>query len=407
MQSHGRQRVRHLYGPSLHESVVEFSINGGVLSSSPCYPGTLLLPFEQMFDIVGSKDTFNPCTHIKLTGEPGRFPVDYVDYAGPLDIYGNPTVDHWRWVCKDPIATMPDPVSAMSEVPPIPPSVISDAALKSFKEATSQFPEDVSIANFLIELQEGVRGMLPSLDDVRKLWSSGLLSWEFGLRPFFDDLKKLQGSYEHAIKRLKFLRDHNFKKTVIHRTEIIKGDRWGFTPPSDAFIQASAGPNHCFMGGRCFPEELTCKFTSGIVILPKLVGLDNTIAELVGLFSTVGLNNPAKILWNAIPFSWLADWFVKLDNLLDDLAVQVFPGTIDVLDMWHSTTVECSLGMYHSSRSGTPTYGMSRTSTLQYTCYNRVPYLPLTVDQDHWLEFDLTPKQLAILLALVNEHLWK
>lgn len=83
-------------------------------------------------------------------------------------------------------------------------------------------------------------------------------------------------------------------------------------------------------------DQYAAHFSSSWYLLQELDGLDDAWATLRGLIAGLGINNPAKIVWNAIPFSFVADWAFPFGSLLDRLAVQPFAGRWEIYDMVNS-----------------------------------------------------------------------
>jgi hypothetical protein len=277
--------------------------------------------------------------------------------------------------------------------------------MKAYKHFTEQFPEDVSIANFLIELRGGIKEILPRITNLKKAWAQGLLGWEFGVKPFISDLLKIGEAWSRAMRPLNFLKDHNYKKVVVHYSDSIDLDHWDWNLYKDYDpILATARPlSEIFAIAHYRPTEPHGKLTCGALIEPRLEGLDLALGELVALASTLGLNNPAKILWNAIPYSFLLDWVINTDSVLNDLAIQVLPGTIEIYDVWYSYIVEYDIQVYGVSRSGIETDARcSLTGYYRVKDYLRSVGLPINPDPSLWLEFELSAKQWALLLALIH-----
>jgi hypothetical protein len=287
--------------------------------------------------------------------------------------YVNPSNEHLyvhRYYDTDPAHYDLDQV--VSYLPGVPASLVQDNMLASFNKMITQVPTEVSVANFLLELVEFkatfehyakavTKGGL-RLKDVPGWANSTFLDYSFNLKPFIGDLVKFTQIFDRVASRLDFLRR---TRGVPVRQTFYNGNLWDENPYVGQEIRRdyrnapyTANPNELswlyghYMGSssdnsvgytslevESFKAQFACKWT----LLHELEGLDDAFAGLRGTIVALGLNNPAKIIWNAIPFSFVADWLAPFGALLERLAVQPFFGRWDIYDVTWSVKEVWSL----------------------------------------------------------------
>jgi hypothetical protein len=295
--------------------------------------------FEYIDDIVGDASRLLPKTQWPLHPvfhEKHRWvgQKDYPDWVDFNRVDGNPY----------PFPSHPDVTTAF--VPSVPEAALSVVAKTAYDAFYDQIPTEVSIANFLYELKD-IKAMLPRLSkNLLGSATSNFLGYQFGWKPFLSDLRKLGSLTKSVHRRLKFLKDTSGKPTRIHsRAKGFYTPTTWSTPWGTAIYQSPLEfPNT--VQGAFFTEqqklfgklsEYAVDFTASAVLLQKLEGLDSRLGELAAFSSALGLNNPAAIVWEAIPYSFVVDWFTNIGSWANQLEVQPFTGT------WNVSNVTCSV----------------------------------------------------------------
>lgn len=315
-----------------------------------------------------------------------------------------------------------------SAVPHIPTSLLQDNMIASLNKMLNQIPPIISIPNFLIEALEFkgtfehyakavTKGGL-RLKDVPGWANSTLLDYKFNLSPFVGDIEKMIGVFDRVAKRLEFLLETRGKPV---RLTFYNGKLWDENPNVNTEIyRRTHNPpfkddptevnwlNDFYMGHnnndsvrgytRLVAKGFAAKFACHWTLIQDLQGLDDAWAGLRGLIAATGFNNPAKIVWNAIPFSFVADWAFPFGSLLDRLAVQPFYGRWDVFDVSWSVKEDWALEQERVfiPDSGT---GVVHTNRVNVSRYNRRLGLDFDLSQVDFT--DLTHEQQLLLASLV------
>jgi hypothetical protein len=307
----------------------------------------------------------------------------------------------------------------------------------------TQVPTIVSLANFLYELkdlkssiehyQKAVtrRGVLKigkkkaviseglKLTDIPGWANATFLDVNFNVLPMCSDLLKLTQVWGRVAARLDFLR-HNRGKPV--RQSFINTDLWSENPyvgqvlrtdyhqmpalPSDHigyYMGANNPKNHSTYGDgntQLYCDAFGAQFSAVWTLVQDVEGLDDAWAMLRGLIAGLGFNNPAKIVWNAIPFSFILDWMLPFGSVLDRLAVQPFYGRWDVYDVTNSVKE-----VYYIQERRNYNQGLDGVKTLKNPIYVQRYRRDLGLDLDLTsLDFtDLTKQQQSLVGSLAAQ----
>lgn len=273
----------------------------------------------------------------------------------------------------------------VSFIPSLPPSLLQDNRIAAYQKMITQIPPSLSIINFAIEILDFkesfahykkavTKGGL-KIHEVPGWANSTFLDFDFNLLPFVGDLIKITQVWDRVTKRLEFLLANRGK---IVRQSFYNSSLWDENPhigttfysnPHTApfvtsYVNPEGYPYETYMGqwdGHPGTEgfvslEMTsykASFSASWYLLQELEGLDDAWAGLRALISGLGINNPAKIVWNAIPFSFIVDWMAPFGKALDSLAVQPFRGRWDVYDVVTSTKETIGLNQVRNFSRGT------------------------------------------------------
>lgn len=346
-----------------------------------------------------------PCESVRVRATPltGMF-ARHRQTDNNFDI----TLKYWNHSASisEVLASLPSPSTG---------SVLS-ARQTAFNIFTTQIPADVSIANFLYELKDFkelgkhlAKGFdilksgshLPTKGKikVKKIPSaanSTFLEYNFAWAPLIGDLIKLTQVADNIHRRLTFLRD-NYGKVV--KLNFYRPNFYG----SDPSILGEVHSTYTNAEGTYNQLKLVgykADFAAHGLLVSRLNGLDDALTGLKATWAALGLNNPAKIIWNAIPFSFIFDWINPFGHFLDRLAVQPFSGTFDVFDITSSIkeeiTFEESAVLYGTNIGG----NLPRiTRAIQIGRYRRVLGLPLSFDDIGFTS--LTSHQQQLFLSLI------
>jgi len=284
----------------------------------------------------------------------------------------------------------------------------------AFNKQIQQVPTATSVINFAIELIE-LKPIFKSLLKIPKHIRDGSLSKrvtgkhlsrrtpinvakggakaflaaEFGWLPFISDIMTFIGTMDAITKRLDYLRKTKGKETTVR---FVKED--AYQRPMGEIKLMGDGPNsreHISL------DAYQLDFISTWKLFQDLEGLEDEWVKLRAAFAYLGVNNPAKIVWNAIPFSFLVDWVTPVSDWLEKAAVQPFGGTWNVYDVTSSVKEVYDMSYNFYAKHG-GTQGM--VLRIHAEQYRRLPYLPITLGAVDFSQLSDTQQKLAAALVL-------
>jgi len=289
--------------------------------------------------------------------------------------------------------------------------------VQAFNKQITQVPAKISLLNFLFELKD-FKELGKSLSKIPKLLKddslarhvnlvtkhkkslpkvvakSGVdtfLSWNFQWAPFIGDLQTLTKVGENAYKRLDFLRKTNKSSTTIH---FEKDDC--YTHPSvgqDVLTLSFGASKHHYI-----LRSYECKFTSTWRLYHNLADVNDALSGLRSVYATLGLNNPAKAVWNAIPFSFMLDWVGPFGSWLERAAVQPFTGDWIISEVTSSVHERYLIDFIVENFYGPVTNNLMQTVVVDR--YTRLDGLPFTLGAIDFSQLTDTQQKLALAIPL-------
>jgi hypothetical protein len=389
-----RVRVRH----DFEDTEVSWKLGPDQPSSSTWeyYNSTVVRPgkYSRIKDMTGyatSNGSYvqKDCEHYHVTP---RAVADPADWERAWSWYPRPCV----WLSPErftPIRV--DQLTHYWFPPSVPTSVLRDFAQEALKKFTTQIPEEVSIANFLWELRE-IGAMVPKIaDNLFATGANSFLTYEFGIAPFLDDLEKLASLNRSVNKRLAYLRKTRNKPTRLghYKRNAFTLDREEI--PYDEGFPGWHGLIHTH--GSCQTIlRAGCKFTHNID------WLDSVHGKMRAFGSALGLGNPIKAFWEALPFSFFVDWFVDVGGMLDNLDLQDETAGWRVWDLNWSVSLNWVDEIYQRSFDYEGELVLFlHTLDLKSKFYTRASGYPELGFLETLDPSSLNPKQQALFIALV------
>jgi hypothetical protein len=200
-----------------------------------------------------------------------------------------------------------------------------------------------SIVNFILELKQAL--------NLYKIWNrsrsflqnvaNGHLSYSFGWKPFISDLERLRDSLALFRKKLRKLQEESGKPQKRHfrrftdLVDLPTDTTWTDPNQHRLVFRWIERPKYC----------ATCEFT---YILPDMSLLSN---QIKGYLDTLGAQWNPSIAWNAIPYSFVVDWFFNVGDWLHSLRSDNLTIPATVTDFCHSIKYEMSCVHYLNPRN--------------------------------------------------------
>jgi len=344
--------------------------------------------YRFMSDVVGNPEGINPAYQVVMNSTVSRVSNFYnADGASisQLDSYPvliDPSLMHTNGMIVTPTAAQ-----------------FSSWSVEAFNAFHDQIPTEFSVGNFLYELRD-IKGMIPKIESsVVKTASSNFLAFEFGIKPFVGDVSKMLTLMATVAKRLEYLRETFGKEVGLYFSR--KVDEPTGSPNFDIHQGADLDP---FTAGGCNWKFRRVgykgTFSASTKLIQKLEGLSDMSSNIKAYAAALGLNNPAAIVWEAIPYSFVVDWFFKVGKLLNSLAIQPFGGEWSLRDTVNSFKDEY---VYLVDQDFYPNIASTKVFAGQVSIRRFSRNIGLPVSSVFATDLTLTPKQQALSLALLDQ----
>lgn len=231
---------------------------------------------------------------------------------------------------------------------------------------------DTSYVNFLLELKDfrsilklfnqGLERKLTTLealfghrryDKPLARLSKQYLSYSFGWRPLFNDIAAfvqqilgLKAKYDELTRRAN-RPQQKYWGTWVSGTELPETLTYptlngaNGTGPTGGWYGAGTLKGNCSLRtsaskGVRYHATLRYRYQ-----MPQ--ELRTYFGQLKATLDFMGINRNPAIVWNAIPFSFIVDWFVNVGKTLDSLRVDNIDFKTEILDFCHSVKIERSV----------------------------------------------------------------
>lgn len=334
---------------------------------------------------------YNPVCHEKYEGVPYDIPT-IVDEDGPIMSFGNSPGFL-------PIIQQSCPFLTENE--------LTELALESRTKLVKVVSTTTDLFNFLRELIEFCYGNIRIIKRFASLWermqkafedaykraraqghkeaAAYWLAWNFAIKPFLSDLRNLLCAMSALHKKMDWLRKTNRK--VFYQTFTREFD----LPVEDVWVN---GLNFCNVTKADPPEMANGAYTQQFkyysvklkyVARAKLrLNLpDHLLDEMHGGVGALwaayhGLTNPVGVIWEAIPFSWLIDYFLNFRSRLFQTMYDFNPFNegVEVLGFGHSFKLHV-IGTGRVCRdTGSEQLGWAEAGRVDYLLYRREAGLP-------------------------------
>jgi hypothetical protein len=273
----------------------------------------------------------------------------------------------------------------------------SSQAVESMLPTFSEGGE--SLVNFVLELK--------SLKSLFQLWSRKLrllknlsgahLNVSFGWLPFMSDAKRIYGALENFQKKLRKLQEESGKPKKAHYQRHLDT----IDLPSDGAVSSLDSNGQWYRKVRWKQEPVYHATLDYVYVLPDMSLMSNQIA---GFLDSIGVQLNASIIWNAIPYSFVVDWFLGVGEWINSLRVDNLKIPATVTGFCHSVKYEWQSSLEFrasiSFRCFWAVKEIAKRSKLHYERRRDIPsfgLLDLTVKTPNW-------KQIALGSSLVVQR---
>jgi hypothetical protein len=230
------------------------------------------------------------------------------------------------------------------------------------------------LTNFVLELGD-IKSLVKWWDRGKSLFrnlSQNTLNYSFGLSPFISDCQAVYDGLLNYRERLQKLKEGAGLPQVRHFKE-------SHTLPADSRQDVVGGswPTLKFADR----EECTVTCNATMDYTYSFPDLDRVENELYALLDALGVQLDAYTIWNAIPYSFVVDWFFNVGDFLKQHRKRWIPIEVQVKSFGVSYKAETTVKHGYIRAYGGPLPGPRLTPVTDKVKYYNRSSVPLREDR--------------------------
>lgn len=377
---------------------------------------------EYMYDTVGAQQCdFNPCYHDKflkaLDSDLEYFAVARNADGSEYDSYSYSGIGITPQGLREALRTIYSYEA----------KDLADASAEAEDHFRTTVDDSHSIINFIIELIEMCEGNIETLENLRRLLDRIIdafrryyqqtgnlwLAWNFCIKPSISDIIDMLNVLKAAEKKLKWLKHNNRRPCKVRFKSHPKTATLAVYCPVEAMETVNPPPPDPPLYPPNFvPSAPNLRFRLDCEVKQSLnqwaiiyfdipdAYLDDWVSAIGMISMTMsGIYNPLKIIWEAIPFSWLIEWFTnKKTQLLKELAsLSLYP---DAQILGNGWSIKSEIDATMTLETGDPAGWEWPAGNFQYLRFERGAGYP---DQATLgFSTDITVRQQSLWFAIAS-----
>lgn len=190
---------------------------------------------------------------------------------------------------------------------------------------------DIQLANFLIELKDlkQLTKLTRIPKDLYEASAGNFLGVNFGVLPVIGDIKKIINLHEKLSKKLAMWNEVALKGAILDfHTTLFKFDETNLVEEPLVYL--------AFDGTVQYRQVVSNSAKLHLYIQPE--PLNASYLDIA--WQTLGLDKPLAVVWEALPFSWFIDYFLNIQELIDNFEKSASPFKYTIVDAGYSYTLK-------------------------------------------------------------------
>lgn len=252
---------------------------------------------------------YNYCNHIEFLQEP-----NVGEQSGRFQVATG--VTH-SWTLYDTLAS-----SCLADYEEILDFDIAGFCQRAIEAVTPTMESGFSLPNFLAEIGElkGLAKWWSRGDGFRANFRNNSLQYSFGLIPTISDVRTCYEGLKTLLPRMAALKEGAGQRHVRHYSEELSVDQ-----RKDRVVP---GGITGYVADRYTGDA---KYTATIEYTYQFPNADKTDTLFRGFLDSIGMQLDAYTVWEAIPYSFVVDWFFNVGEFLKQSRQRWIDIEIDVL----------------------------------------------------------------------------
>ena len=320
-------------------------------------------------------------THVVRAFSPSTVDVELESYWPPAPVI-NSVTSRVLTCCNVDVGSVPAPSTTQI-----------DAIMAQLR---GEIPTTTLLPNFLLELPEALNlhtQLRQAFQPGVKNWSNAGLAYSFGLKPLIRDLNDLLNTTRRVKKRLRKLAsisDSSFQKYTFGVAlekphDIVVTDSGAYGPITQGFLRGVSSDAQASVDMNIFARVLRTR------------RVDSNIDTFSAYADDLGFSKLGSVIWEGIPFSFVADWFYPCGRALNGLNTAAFEGCLYATSIGHQshTTItgdvyctgvyQAPVGAWYQTDGKNIKGGQKLKIGSAYAkFYNRASGLPATHEVSHY-----------------------
>lgn len=339
--------------------------------------------YERICSENPGKERFGNCEHVKRQTFRNLEPYIWASQLSPYVSWGDNSVFD-RFASEGSIPS----IAACS----VDYKALSAEAYQAMKPSLSS---KISLTNFILELGD-LKRMFQLFDNRKSLSKNvagGYLNYQFGWKLFIRDVKTIYTKLANWKQVLALYENGQNSIQVRHWSKVID-KRSGMVSQSN--------PSQYFPMETDY--ETVTKYTATMKFRYTVPDIKDKYVKIRALLDILGLKLNAGVVWEAIPYSFVVDWFVNVGDVLDAQSDDLLESEVEILDFCSSIKTETTLKIWGRNKYSQIEQGAVRhwvaTETSSY--YKRMRHIPNISDFGLKLSDRYGSKQVLLSLALLH-----
>jgi hypothetical protein len=243
----------------------------------------------------------------------------------------------------------------------------------------------------LLRLLSGIPRSRGTFRTLARTYSDAYLQWSFNIAPVIADIEAVLHVLTASHDRLKRLRAGSGNVLTKHFQASLEDSYKDKTITCSGLQCASWCVAPPTVDASCSVEYTRRQFNATIQYVYSVNAPDGLASEIGSFLDVLGVNLNPSIIWNAIPWTFVVDWFANISSWLDQLKVRNIEPVTVILDYCWSISLVRSVKASMSVIEGT-------AFEINESAYFRQAVTP---DLYHALQVSgLNPKEFSLGLAL-------